>query len=266
MICQLAYFAQLEDPTIGPVVNHTTGSLPSNGVTVFLLGQCQGLGCPVPIGSNFTVDFIIDLTGISTTFTIAFTDQTWSLAILACNPNITIETREVRNEGYGLLSVQALPAGAQLSRQGNLNPIQTTALLSIVATSLWSNTGSLISVPNHNPDLGSQVLGEVLFGKAQYDNLPGPDSAPGETVTVTPAPIANITQGYIQILQSTAKRTLLELVFLSLSCLTYAPYVAQLISRATSAPPTSRDVSLTPNSSLLRPSRTWPSRLRSLHS
>ncbi|KAN0097968.1 hypothetical protein V8E55_002414 [Tylopilus felleus] len=199
------YFAQLQDPTIGPVVNHTTGSLPSNGVTVFLLGQCQGLGCPVPIGSNFTVDFIIDLTGISTTFTIAFTDQTWSLAILACNPNITIETREVQNEGYGLLSVQALPAGAQLSRQGNLNPIQTTALLSIVATSLWSNTGSLISVPNHNPDLGSQVLGEVLFGKAQYDNLPGPDSAPGETVTVTPAPIANITQGYIQILQSTAK-------------------------------------------------------------
>ncbi|KAF8451168.1 hypothetical protein L210DRAFT_1003751 [Boletus edulis BED1] len=59
---------------------------------------------------------MLDLTGLNTTFTIALTDQTWSMASLMCKPNLTIETREVRSNGHGLLTVQSLPAGRQLIR------------------------------------------------------------------------------------------------------------------------------------------------------
>jgi len=201
-------FARLKDPMYS-VTNHTTHAPATDGSTVFLLGQCQS-GCR----PGTPVDITLDMTGLNTTFTVALTDQTWSMAILACIPNITIETREVRNDGHGLLSVQPLPAGHQLTRQGNLNPIQTTALFSIATMSLAESAGALSGTRIQYYSLGSQVQGDVLFGKALFEGLPGTDAPYGTTATISPAPIENITQGYTQILQSVSKCPLLDLVLL----------------------------------------------------
>lgn len=127
------------------------------------------------------------------------------MAILACIPNITIETREVRNNGDGVFSVQPLPAGGQLTRQGNLNLIQTTALFSIATMSLSQNAGPLSETQIQYTPLGSQVQGDVLFGKTQFESLPGNDVPYGTMATIVPAPIENVTQGYTQILRSSAK-------------------------------------------------------------
>ena len=195
-------FAIVKDPTVA-VTNHTTQAPASDGSTVFLLGECIS-GC-LP-GSP--VDITLDLTSINTTFTIALTDQTWSMAILTCIPNITIETREVRNDGHGMLSVQPLPAGSSpLTRQGNLNPVQTTALFSIATMSLSVSAGALSGKRVEYSPLGSQVQGDVLFGKAQFEGLPGTDAPQGTLATISPAPIDDIIQGYTQILQSAAKCT-----------------------------------------------------------
>ena len=202
-------FATIQDPTY-VVTNHTTQAPPVDGSTVFLLGQCQfGSGC----SPGTPVDITLDMTNLNTTFTITFTDQTWTMAILVCLPNITIETREVRNNGFGLFSVQPLPAGRQLTRQGNLNPIQTTALFSIATMSVTTKAGPLSGNFIEYSSLGSQVQGDVLYGKAQFDNLPGLNSPEGTLVTISLAPIENITQGYTQILQSAAKCVFLHPVF-----------------------------------------------------
>jgi hypothetical protein len=129
------------------------------------------------------------------------------MAILVCIPNITIETREVRNDGYGVFSVQPLPAGGQLTRQGNLNLIQTTALFSIATMSLTQSAGQLSETQIEYTSLGSQVQGDVLFGKGLIESLPGYDVTDGTMVTIFPAPIEDITQGYTQILRSSAKCT-----------------------------------------------------------
>ncbi|KAF8436820.1 hypothetical protein L210DRAFT_3505600 [Boletus edulis BED1] len=193
-------FATVKDPT-SSVTNHTTQVIPSDGSMVFLLGQCQsGPGCI----HRSQVDVTLDLTGLNTTFTIAFTDQTWSMATLVCKPNLTIETREVRSNGHGLLTVQSLPAGRQLTRQGNLNAIQTPPLFSIATKSLTQSAGVLTG-KRQSYGLGSQVQGQVLFGKTQFDNLPLIDAPFGTLVTIGPAPIEDITQGYAQVLQSSAK-------------------------------------------------------------
>lgn len=186
------------------VKNHTTQAIPSDGATVFVLGQCQD-GCSAAFASA-----TIDLTDVNNTFTISLANQTWSFAILACIPNITIETREVRNDGQGLLSVQPLPAGRQLTRQGNLNPTQTPALFSYVTSSL--QMVSVTSSQNTYPELGPQVMSEFLFGKAQIDALSGSDDV-GVSVSVTPAPIENITQSYTQVIRSGAKRAFLDPLF-----------------------------------------------------
>lgn len=204
MFCHLAAigataFTSVKSPT-DTVTNHTTHAPASDGSTMFLLGQCQSGCLPSPL-----VDVTLDLTGIDTAFTIALTDQTWSMAILACIPNITIKTREVRNDGHGRLSVQPLLAGIQLKRQGNLNPIQTTAMFSIATMSLTQNAGALSGTQVQNYQLGSQVQGDVLFGKAQFEGLPGTNAPAGTSATIAPAPIEDITKGYTQILQSASK-------------------------------------------------------------
>ncbi|KAF8436819.1 hypothetical protein L210DRAFT_3547694 [Boletus edulis BED1] len=190
-------FALVKNPSY-TVTNHTTRAVLSDGSTVFLLGQCQS-GC-----STSANGVTLDLTGLNTTFTLALTDQSWTMAILACQPNTTIETREVRSDGHGLLSVQPLPPGRQLAHQGNLNTIQTTALFSVATKSLSTGAGQL-TASSSGFGLGSQVQGELLFGKAQFDGLPTSDPFSASVATISPAPVENITQAYIQVLQPAMK-------------------------------------------------------------
>ncbi|KAF9236446.1 hypothetical protein BU15DRAFT_77027 [Melanogaster broomeanus] len=193
-------FASVKSP-LSDVRNHTTQATPIDGSTVFLLGQCLSGCSPSPMYINFT----LDLAGLPT-FTIEMSDQTWSMAILVCTPNVTIETREVRNEGHGLLDVQPRPMARQFAQQGNLHPVQTISLLSIATLSLTESAGSMTWTDRGDYwPLGSQVQGAVLYGKQQWEGLPG-DAAPyGTNVTITLAPLEDITKGYTQIIQSAAK-------------------------------------------------------------
>ncbi|KIJ58291.1 hypothetical protein HYDPIDRAFT_34328 [Hydnomerulius pinastri MD-312] len=121
------------------------------------------------------------------------------MAILACVPNLTIETREVRNEGSNSLSVQPrLPGSHQLTRQGNLHPVQTPSLLSIATKSITQSSDA----PSNGSDVyffvGSRAQTDMLFGKGQIAGLPGLGSAFNTNVTINLAPIADITDGYTQ--------------------------------------------------------------------
>ncbi|KAF9236441.1 hypothetical protein BU15DRAFT_77022 [Melanogaster broomeanus] len=191
-------FASVQSPLSG-VRNHTTQTPPTDGSTVFFLGQCLS-GCSLPMSVNFT----LDLTDLPT-FTIEMSNQTWSMATLVCMPNITIETREVRNEGHGLLEVQPRPATGQLAQQGNLHPVQTTFLFSIATSSLTLSGGPMTVNRSDYLALGSQVQAEVLYGKQQWEGLPGLGAPEGTNVTITPAPLEGIVKGYTHIIQSAAK-------------------------------------------------------------
>ncbi|KAF8844778.1 hypothetical protein BDN67DRAFT_962745 [Paxillus ammoniavirescens] len=190
-------YATVKNPTVG-VFNHTTQALPTDGSTVFLLAQCLS-GC-----SDITINVAIDFTGLPT-ITLQMIDQTWSLVILACVPSITIETREVRSGGDGLLSVQPRPVGELLTRQGNLHPVQTTSLFSIATLSLSTEGGSLSGDQSQYSSFGSQVLVDLLFGEKLISVPPGADLPYGANVTLSLAPLGNITEGYTQIIQSAAK-------------------------------------------------------------
>ncbi|KAF9233536.1 hypothetical protein BU15DRAFT_66531 [Melanogaster broomeanus] len=182
------------------VLNHTTQAPAIDGSTVFTLGQCLS-GC----SPSAPVNFALDLTGLPT-FTAEVSNKTWSIAVLVCVPNVTIETRELRNEGHGLLDMQPRPMKRQLARQGNLHPVQTTSLFSVVTHSLTESAGSMLATDRSlYSQLGSQVQGAVLYGKQQWDGLPGNTAPNGTNVTITLAPLEDITRGYAQIIQSAAK-------------------------------------------------------------
>ncbi|KAF9233530.1 hypothetical protein BU15DRAFT_80023 [Melanogaster broomeanus] len=191
-------FASVKSP-LSDVLNHTTQAPATDGSTVFLLGQCLS-GCSPPT----PVNVVLNLTGLPT-FTVEMSGQTWSLAILACVPNITIETREVRNEGDGLLNVRPRPMGRQLAQQGNLHPVQTRSLFSIATLSLTESGGQTTGDQAEYYALGSQVQGAVLYGKQQWEGLPGISAPYGTNATLTLAPLEDITKGYTQIIQSAAK-------------------------------------------------------------
>jgi hypothetical protein len=158
---------------------------------------------------------MVDFTGLPI-ITFQMIDQTWSVAILACVPNITIETREVRSGGDGVLNVQPRPIGGKLlTRQGNLHPVQTTSLFSIATLSLSTDGGTLTGDQVQYSSFGSQVQADLLFGKDQFSALPGLDAPYGTNVTLSLAPLGNITEGYTQIIQSAAKCVSLVSFFVS---------------------------------------------------
>ncbi|KIJ59438.1 hypothetical protein HYDPIDRAFT_118539 [Hydnomerulius pinastri MD-312] len=193
-------FATIKDPTSDSVRNHTNQAFTTTGSTIFLLGQCTS-GCNTYGSPNTTLNFA----GLPT-FTIQGPDQSWAMAILACVPNLTIETREVRSEGNGLLSVQPRPPGGhQLTRQGNLHPVQTPSLLSIATKSITQSSGALSNGSDMYFFLGSKVQADMLFGKGQIGSLPGLGSVFDTNVTINLAPIADITEAYTQVLQSASK-------------------------------------------------------------
>ncbi|KAG1776024.1 hypothetical protein EV702DRAFT_361524 [Suillus placidus] len=187
--------------------NHTTLMPPTDGSTVFLASQCIG-GCRIYSTSNYAW---LNLTGIPT-FTVQFPPsmtfgqpQLWQIACLVCKPNAVIETREVRAEGGAMLSVQPLSEGKQLTSQGNLFPRDTTTMLSI-ALSGMANGGP--SSYNATMGLGSQPQAKFLFGSKQVNSWPGvlAQTASGSTfVNASFLPVANLSAGFGQMLQSASK-------------------------------------------------------------
>jgi hypothetical protein len=187
------------------VINHTTLNGPTDGSTVLIASQCDS-GCMVISDANAVW---LNFTGIPT-FTIQLPPsmtfagyQSWDLAILVCKPNAVIETREVRAEGSARLSVQPLSDGKQLTGQGNLFPLDTTTMMSFALSSLNSvgpnNDSSLMG-------LGSQLERNFLFGSQQVNSWPGLSAASGaKIVNASFLPVANLSAGFAQMLQSASK-------------------------------------------------------------
>ena len=190
------------------VLNHTTKAPPTDGSSTWLLAQCIS-GCP--IFDTDTSAIYLNFTDIPTT-SLSSTDQTWDLAFLTCKPNSVIETREIRNEGQGVLTTITPSSDQQLTSQGNLHPVQTPSLLSIVLSSMSANGGPLSQLSG---TLGTQVQTDFLFGQEQSNEAA---SNTNQITNLTMLPLSNLTTTYTQMLQSASKGVFLTSVAHTLEC------------------------------------------------
>lgn len=172
--------------------NQTSGSLPTDGTSVWVLNQCVGSGCP---SSSASPTIYSDLTGIPY-FQANSANGTFQVAVLMCTPNYVIETREIRSDGQGALTV--VEDGRTLQKQGNLNPTQTGLLLNAALNQYQGSSGPQFQV------LDSSTLGqmELLFGQDQTSRI---NMSYGAQTTCKPLPGSNITETYTTILQAAAK-------------------------------------------------------------
>ncbi|KAG1740331.1 hypothetical protein EDB19DRAFT_781034 [Suillus lakei] len=137
--------------------------------------------------------------------------QSWQLACLVCKPNAVIETREVRAEGGAMMSVRPLSEGKQLTRQGNLFPLDTTTMLSIALSGMM-NAGP--SNYNATMNLGSQPQVKFLFGSKQINSWPGTSAGSGSDIMLQSASKAYLS-GYLGATYVPARLSAIEVVFMS---------------------------------------------------
>ncbi|KAH8099594.1 hypothetical protein BXZ70DRAFT_942444 [Cristinia sonorae] len=178
----------------------SSDSLVSSGMVAWTVGRCRA-GC-------FDVDkqVDIDLTGIPVVtviqpnFNESEPDSIFDVAFLHCYPNTVIETREVRHDGHGTLTV----LDASYPHQHNLHPTQTNILLSNLLKLLYTAGGP--SLGNAVSELGTQAQVSLFFGLNPINM-----SALGQRAFDAPpqilslAPIENITATYARMLHSASK-------------------------------------------------------------
>ncbi|KAG2130897.1 hypothetical protein DEU56DRAFT_814984 [Suillus clintonianus] len=179
------------------VFNHSTQAPPSDGSTVFLLGQCLA-GCDISLSTTSYAWF--NFTSLPT-FQYNITDYLFELAFLVCKPNVQISTREVRNNGFGMLSVQPNPNGVNYKTQGNLDPAQTPSLLSFAMSEI-GDVGPATQIQVYYDTLAPDVLLDFLFGTEQVNNLP---TIAGSIMNLTVLPTANLSSTFTSLLQSSSK-------------------------------------------------------------
>ncbi|KAI0075492.1 hypothetical protein K474DRAFT_1676366 [Panus rudis PR-1116 ss-1] len=178
------------------LINQTDLGVPLTGSVVWLLAQC--IASNTTDCSNISNEMSLNFTGIPTLdldVTI-FSGKVvkYATAYLLCSPHATIQTREIRNDGKGRLTILDTPITPP---QGNLHPAQTYALLTNVLMDL-PNTGPL----SQFSAMGSESQGNIIFGP-QASNVSLPDF--GVVTPIAPAPLSNITEGYTRALRSAAK-------------------------------------------------------------
>ena len=172
-----------------------TGNIASGAFAV-AVGQCID-NCQSP------TDVEIDLTGLPTlTAPTRGIDlngtaiiETYALAFLICDPHADFETREVRNDGHGRLTVLNT---SYPTRQGNLHPEQTNLLLSNLLSNI-DQSGPSLTVGSA---LGSEVQATLIFGPSSTNLSHNFGDPP---LVIKPAPLENITDVYAHMLQSSSK-------------------------------------------------------------
>lgn len=170
----------------GYLSNTTDTGYMATGAMAWLLAQCA-TNCPNISELNF------DLSGFQTvTVTRNITD--YHLAFLVCTPNAVIETREVRNDGHGRLTVLDT---SYTPNQGNLNPGQVNVMLSNALNKIDSDAGP------ESPSLafGSESQAILLFGPGA-ENFSSTFGDPG---LFRPLPAANISETYARMIHSASK-------------------------------------------------------------
>ncbi|KAH8102889.1 hypothetical protein BXZ70DRAFT_926974 [Cristinia sonorae] len=204
-----------DDLTLQPVISYLQlHSLPqkgflTSGAMMWTLAQCVQ-NCHGSFNAN------VNLTGITT---LRLTDKeqppiqgpfpgmpnqtfpplTSDIAFLICSPNAVYETREVRHDGHGVLTVTNTTVSA---RQGNLDPTQTNIMLTNALQLIKYNAGP----PAGMQQLGAAAQAALFFGQdvlafPMRPPFPNASSAP----TITPLPLTNITDTYARLLTAASK-------------------------------------------------------------
>jgi hypothetical protein len=111
-------------------------------------------------------------------------------AFLLCSPHVSIQTRQVRATGNGILTL-----GKHQQSPGNIDNHQANYLLSEILTSLPHESGpTSVAV-----QVGTDLMAKFIFGISMpFDHK----------VPWTPAPPTNITSMYKQLVHSAMKTTL----------------------------------------------------------
>lgn len=176
------------------VLSHTTQDPPVDGSQIWFIARCAS-GCPEEY-YNDTAYVAFDFSGIPAYQVIA-KDMTCEFSFLVCSPQPTFETREVRNNGQGLLTIQSDDGSKVLAQQGNLHATQTTFLLSAALNGLQVDSGPAFGIDG----LGTQTQVSMFFGNAA---MLAANTTTGLT-TFKPLPLSNITAAYSQLVQSATR-------------------------------------------------------------
>ncbi|QRV92695.1 hypothetical protein RhiJN_20713 [Ceratobasidium sp. AG-Ba] len=171
--------------------NLTTRDPPVQGTMAWILAQCTDCADSLGTSDNSTFNFTgIPYQQISAFGDIYGTIRSQNIAILVCEPRLKVETKEVRMEGDG--KIRVIEDGRTLARQGNLEATQIHLLMARALDSYTDNSG---------PDSGFEGIGKV----AQIRLLFGPQAKVGETTTLTPLPIDQLTREYNLALQASMR-------------------------------------------------------------
>ncbi|KEP45499.1 eukaryotic aspartyl protease, partial [Rhizoctonia solani 123E] len=119
--------------------------------------------------------------------------QTIEFSILMCDPRLSVDTREVRLDGTGKITVMESKG---LTRQGNLHLAQTRLLVGKALTEFSSNSGPKTMYSG----IGQAAQIQMFFGPVENSTL---------TPVLTPRPIEELTHGYM-VAQQAAMRSYLS--------------------------------------------------------
>ncbi|CUA75878.1 putative protein YuaQ [Escherichia coli K-12] [Rhizoctonia solani] len=178
------------------LVNISTGDPPITGVMGWLMTRCKS--CQPSTEEKFYNT--INMTGLPTQeyqgvriVGNVSEPETAEFSILMCDPRLSVETREVRLDGSGRITVME---NGGLTRQGNLHLAQTRLLLGKGLAKFGSDSG-----PNTMfSGVGQETQIKMFFGPIENSTL---------TPVLTPRPISELTHGYM-VAQQAAMRSYLS--------------------------------------------------------
>ncbi|QRW17684.1 peroxisomal adenine nucleotide transporter 1 [Rhizoctonia solani] len=167
---------------ISPLSNISSNDPPTTGVMGWLMASTIDMS-GIPTQEYHDVVQIGNSTSPTTT----------ELSILMCDPRLSVETREVRLDGTGKMTVME---NTGLTRQGNLHLAQTRLLVGQALKKFSSDSG---------PDTQFTGLGQA----AQLQMFFGPVENVTLTPVLKPRPIEELTYGY-SVAQQAAMRSYLS--------------------------------------------------------
>lgn len=168
------------------ITNTSDTGVPRNGASVWFFSQCAS-------NCSTTADVALNLTGIPT-LSIKYATKTFDTAFLLCSPHATVETREVRSDGHGMLNVLDTPYPIKM---GNLHEPQIQALFTFVLQDLDQNGGPLTT-----SGLGPEVQVNFMFGPGASNVTIGF----GDPLAIfTPVSLPDLSAAYSRIIASSMK-------------------------------------------------------------
>ncbi|CAE6529852.1 unnamed protein product [Rhizoctonia solani] len=186
----------LSDEHLSALTNISTGDPPITGVMGWLMTNCKSCGQATGDIPYATVNMsgipTHEYQGVQVSGN-ATEPQTTEFTILMCDPRLSVETREVRLDGSGKITVMERSG---LTRQGNLHLAQTRILVGKALKKFDSNSGP------DSPVVGAGQEGQLqmFFGAVENSTV---------TPVLTPRPVEELTHGYM-VAQQAAMRTYLS--------------------------------------------------------